>query len=59
VINELENKFINISNSQVTQDMLKTERSPPINTNNISDRNKTALNDELMDFSDDDNIEVD
>ncbi|CAF0770057.1 unnamed protein product [Brachionus calyciflorus] len=60
VINELENRFLNISNSQeVTQDMLKTERSPPININNNSDRNKPELNDELMDFSDDNNIEVD
>ncbi|CAF1132978.1 unnamed protein product [Brachionus calyciflorus] len=60
VINELENKFLDISNSQeVTQDMFKTESSPPININNNSDRNKPELNDELMDFSDDNNIEVD
>lgn len=60
VINELENKFLDISNSQeITQDMLKTESSPPININNNSDRNKPGLNDELMDFSDDNNIEVD
>lgn len=62
VLNELKNKFLNINNSQnVSQDSIKSENSPRINEKTHLDRIKNDISDESMDFSNDndEDVEVD